>query len=165
MLNIRPLCILDFYVSENCQREGHGKHLYDCILEDQNIKPHMLAYDRPSHKFLSFLRKHFSLCDYFPQSNNFVVFKEYFDEVNGQAAVKKQARDEYSTMSRKYFNPYDSYSKEPYNIREKQRQGQGVFSALGSHIMQRTDSVKRERQPYSAYEKFQCKFNGRLGVE
>lgn len=29
MINIKPLCILDFYVYEKCQRAGHGKHLFD----------------------------------------------------------------------------------------------------------------------------------------
>ena len=78
MINIKPLWILDFYVSENWQREGHGKHLFDWVLEDEKIEPKMLAYDRPSHKFLSFLNKHFGLWDYYPQNNNFVVFNEYF---------------------------------------------------------------------------------------
>lgn len=41
------------------------------------ISPRLLAYDRPSPKFLSFLRKHYDLHDYLPQANNFVIFKDY----------------------------------------------------------------------------------------
>jgi len=29
MINIKPLCILDFYVHESCQRSGHGKDLFE----------------------------------------------------------------------------------------------------------------------------------------
>ena len=38
----------------------------------------MLGYDRPSPKFIAFLAKHYGLRDYVPQTNNFVVFKQYF---------------------------------------------------------------------------------------
>ena len=41
------------------------------------VTPHHLAYDRPSSKFLAFLKKYYNLEDYLPQTNNFVVFKEY----------------------------------------------------------------------------------------
>jgi hypothetical protein len=34
---------------------------------------------RPSPKFLSFLSKHYALSSYVPQTNNFVVFRKYFD--------------------------------------------------------------------------------------
>mmetsp|Transcript_3029 Transcript_3029/g.2621 ORF Transcript_3029/g.2621 Transcript_3029/m.2621 type:complete len:94 (-) Transcript_3029:339-620(-) len=49
------------------------------MLEVENIEPRKLAYDRPSHKFLSFLKKHYGLSNYIPQNNNFVVFSQYFD--------------------------------------------------------------------------------------
>jgi alpha-tubulin N-acetyltransferase 1 len=151
MINIRPLCILDFYVNEKCQREGHGKHLFDCVLEDEKIEPKMLAYDRPSHKFLSFLRKHFNLYDYFPQSNNFVVFNEYFEKLNEENKAKKESRQHY-TYNQTYYNPYGTTT----NIRDKHRRGQGVFTALGSQMVQRSDSMQQPRS-YSAYEKFQRK--------
>ena len=69
-----PLCVLDFYVHENCQRQGVGKKLFDHMLKDQGVEPHVLAYDRPSSKLLSFLNKYFQLASYVPQNNNFVVF-------------------------------------------------------------------------------------------
>ena len=74
---IEPLCILDFYVHESFQRLGYGKKLFETMLENENVEPHNLAYDRPSEKFLSFLKKHYNLANYTPQPNNFVVFREY----------------------------------------------------------------------------------------
>jgi alpha-tubulin N-acetyltransferase 1 len=41
------------------------------------ISPQHLAYDRPSAKFLSFLKQYYNLYQFIPQANNFVVFKEY----------------------------------------------------------------------------------------
>lgn len=157
MINIKPLCILDFYVNEKCQRAGHGKDLFECVLEVEKISPKMLAYDRPSFKYLSFLKKHYGLWDYFPQSNNFVVFKEYFDTMSEQNEIKKKEREVYNSERAKYFNPYETTS----SIAQKQRMGAGVFSALGSQLMQRTDSVQNQRSYTSPYEKFQ----GNLSVD
>ena len=38
----------------------------------------MCGYDRPSDKFLNFLKKHYGLKEYVPQNNNFVIFDDYF---------------------------------------------------------------------------------------
>ena len=73
-----PLCVLDFYVNENCQRQGIGLTLFDFMLQDQSIEPHALAYDRPSPKLLSFLKKHYRLESYMPQSNNFLFSNKIF---------------------------------------------------------------------------------------
>jgi alpha-tubulin N-acetyltransferase 1 len=75
---IDPLCVLDFYVVESEQRSGQGRVLYDAMIHREQIAPHHLGYDKPSPKFLGFLRKHFGLSDYIPQTNNFVVFEQYF---------------------------------------------------------------------------------------
>jgi hypothetical protein len=48
------------------------------MLRVENADPSLLGYDRPSPKLLGFLRKHYGLSEYDPQSNNFVVFKTYF---------------------------------------------------------------------------------------
>jgi alpha-tubulin N-acetyltransferase 1 len=133
MINIRPMCILDFYVHEKCQREGHGKDLYDFVLQDQNIEPKMLAYDRPSHKFLSFLNKHFGLKDYFPQSNNFVIFDDYFKHVKNQVKLPR-AQNKVEYQQAPTYNPYGRSSS---SIGFKQRRGVGVFTALGSQMMSR----------------------------
>ena len=48
------------------------------MLKFENVKPANLAYDRPSPKLISFLKKHYSLVNFTPQNNNFVVFSDYF---------------------------------------------------------------------------------------
>jgi hypothetical protein len=48
------------------------------MLKHEGVSPSKLGYDRPSSKFIGFLKKHYSLCNYVPQNNNYVVFKEYF---------------------------------------------------------------------------------------
>jgi hypothetical protein len=48
------------------------------MLQKENIQPAKLAYDRPSPKLLSFLSKHYSLSDFIPQANNYVIYKKYF---------------------------------------------------------------------------------------
>jgi alpha-tubulin N-acetyltransferase 1 len=76
---ITPLCVLDFYVHESCQRGGVGKKLFELMLEREHVSPEKLGYDRPSIKLISFLAKHYGLKSYVPQNNNFVVFNQYFD--------------------------------------------------------------------------------------
>ncbi|KAK5883008.1 hypothetical protein CesoFtcFv8_019384 [Champsocephalus esox] len=73
-----PLCILDFYIAENLQRYGYGRELFDFMLQHKKLEPVLMAYDRPSPKFLSFLAKHYCLTPSVPQANNFVVFEGFF---------------------------------------------------------------------------------------
>ena len=75
---IEPVCVLDFYVYQSCQRSGFGKQLFEFMLDDQRTEPHYLAYDKPTEKFLSFLSKHYGLKTFVPQVNNFVIFTNYF---------------------------------------------------------------------------------------
>ena len=49
------------------------------MIDFEKTEPKKLGYDRPSTKFLSFLRKHYNLASYIPQNNNFVVFNQFFD--------------------------------------------------------------------------------------
>jgi alpha-tubulin N-acetyltransferase 1 len=32
LVNIKPMCALDFYVHESCQRAGYGKQLFEHML-------------------------------------------------------------------------------------------------------------------------------------
>jgi len=88
---LRPLCVLDFYVHESMQRKGMGKILFEKMLSKEGIVPEKLAYDRPSIKFVSFLKKHYGLSNYVPQNNNFVIFTQYWD--NTQKVTKSKEQD------------------------------------------------------------------------
>jgi hypothetical protein len=48
------------------------------MLKTEKITPNKIAYDRPSIKLISFLRKHYNLEKYVPQNNNFIVYDDYF---------------------------------------------------------------------------------------
>ncbi|XP_028819662.1 alpha-tubulin N-acetyltransferase 1 isoform X9 [Denticeps clupeoides] len=78
-----PLCVLDFYVTENLQRHGYGLELFNFMLQHKKVEPEMMAYDRPSPKFLAFLEKHYELKGNVPQVNNFVVFDGFFRNRSG----------------------------------------------------------------------------------
>lgn len=84
---LQPLCLLDFYVHESLQRSGFGKELYEFMLQDAQIQPAKIAIDRPSQKLLSFMRKHYGLSQYLPQSNNYVIYSQYFESL--QAPERK----------------------------------------------------------------------------
>jgi alpha-tubulin N-acetyltransferase 1 len=63
---IAPLCVLDFYVHESCQRGGQGKAIFEKMLQMEGVKPEKMGYDRPSEKLLAFLSKHYGLKRYVP---------------------------------------------------------------------------------------------------
>eukprot|EP00088_Acartia_fossae_P021799 TRINITY_DN2315_c1_g1_i1.p1 TRINITY_DN2315_c1_g1~~TRINITY_DN2315_c1_g1_i1.p1 ORF type:complete len:213 (-),score=46.39 TRINITY_DN2315_c1_g1_i1:590-1228(-) len=75
-----PNCVLDFYVAESHQRSGLGKRLFEHMLAQENADPRFMAIDRPSVKFLSFLRKHYGLVNNIPQVNNYVIFSGFFKD-------------------------------------------------------------------------------------
>uniref|UniRef100_A0A2K5HZF8 Alpha-tubulin N-acetyltransferase 1 n=1 Tax=Colobus angolensis palliatus TaxID=336983 RepID=A0A2K5HZF8_COLAP len=75
---VEPLCILDFYIHESVQRHGHGRELFQYMLQKERVEPHQLAIDRPSQKLLKFLNKHYNLETTVPQVNNFVIFEGFF---------------------------------------------------------------------------------------
>lgn len=77
-LEMSPDCVLDFYVHESCQRSGIGRSLLETFLQESGKTAAMLAYDRPSPKLKAFLAKHYGLVAFQPQSNNYVVFNEFF---------------------------------------------------------------------------------------
>ena len=91
-IEMEPRCVLDFYVAENAQRRGVGFLLFAFFLRNENKHPARLAYDRPSAKFLAFLRKHHGLVTYQTQTNNFVVFDAYFAVTPRPASAAREAR-------------------------------------------------------------------------
>jgi len=78
IIEMKPLCVLDFYVDHKVQRGGYGKVLFEAMLEHERQVPAKLAYDRPSSKLIGFMAKHYGLKSYVPQNNNYVVFDEYY---------------------------------------------------------------------------------------
>lgn len=59
-------------------------------LQEENIEPVKLAIDRPSEKFLGFLKKHYGLSGAIPQMNNFVVFDGFFTKSKQAAGTPER---------------------------------------------------------------------------
>jgi alpha-tubulin N-acetyltransferase 1 len=86
-----PLCVLDFYVCESCQRQGYGRRLFDTMLSmEGNIKIEHCAIDTPSEKSMKFLSKHYNLKNAIPQVNNYVVFAGFFNNTRRNRNNKQQ---------------------------------------------------------------------------
>lgn len=104
---LNPLCVLDFYTYEKCQRKGYGKIIFNEMLEREKIEPRKLGYDRPSNKFINFLKKYYGLENYVPQNNNYIVFKKYFDDV-------PKKKDKYDIYNNNNFDFNLDDNKENY---------------------------------------------------
>nr|KAF6271193.1 alpha tubulin acetyltransferase 1 [Pipistrellus kuhlii] len=105
---VEPLCILDFYIHETLQRHGHGRELFQYMLQKERVEPHQLAIDRPSQKLLKFLNKHYNLETTVPQVNNFVIFEGFFAHQHPPARKLPPKRTEgdikpYSSSDREFL--------------------------------------------------------------
>lgn len=92
----KPMCVLDFYVHESCQRRGFGKELFEAMLADQRVVPGDLAYDRPSPKLLGFLALHYRLTSPRKQPNSFVIYQPFLatpGEGSSSSAASDKSRD------------------------------------------------------------------------
>ena len=142
ILEIKLVCVLDFFVHESCRREGHGKALYDHMLINEQQTPENLGIDKPSHKFLSFMKKHFGLAHFIHQADHFVVFSKFFEKNKKpskarvlDATLKKTKEDQapygsinigkgFSNAARNILNTRENFSLKA-NVSDRS-QSQGV---------------------------------------
>ena len=117
MKEIYPLCVLDFYTFENCQRRGYGWELFVTMLKFEGMSPAELGYDRPSYKFLNFLKKYFGLVDYVAQNNNFVVFDEYFKIIEHKKKEEEEMKKKQIIANNNQINP--NVQTKPERINEQ----------------------------------------------
>lgn len=114
------LCLFDFYVHHSVQRLGHGKILIDKILRFYNVPAYKLAFDTPNQKLLNFLYKHFSIKDYIKQSNNLIVYNDFFigrlseKHLNYNYALKHQFYNKRPEEKQSY--PYEKSNNTKYFI-------------------------------------------------
>ena len=149
---ISPLCVLDFYVSEDHQRSGRGKQLFEHMLSQQDATPNKLGYDRPSSKLLGFMRKHYGLDDHVKQNNSYVVYDAYFNPPSSVSAaasadegapaprspshyVPRESRgaDDPRRLPQRHSSPHRP-SQPAYNIITQQQEAAGV----GAHAASKT---------------------------
>eukprot|EP00930_Biecheleria_cincta_P021655 TRINITY_DN15988_c0_g1_i3.p1 TRINITY_DN15988_c0_g1~~TRINITY_DN15988_c0_g1_i3.p1 ORF type:complete len:291 (-),score=47.85 TRINITY_DN15988_c0_g1_i3:78-869(-) len=82
-----------------CQRSGFGWQLFETMLSREQVPPEQMAFDRPSPKLISFLKKHYGLSKFRPQNNNFVVFDLYFDPAAEDDSRTRRGRHDARTES------------------------------------------------------------------
>lgn len=145
MRELTPVCVLDFYVHESKQRSGFGKEIFEFMLEKENKIPAQLAIDRPSQKFLKFLQKHYGLSRYISQSNNFVIFDQYFEVPN--KVIANEVRDPKVAKDSNSLRNKPKYEEMGYN-RDKldnRKCGEREYDGEEKYLKQPTSSVYRER--------------------
>ncbi|VDK37899.1 unnamed protein product [Taenia asiatica] len=79
---VEPVCVLDFYISTDFQRRGYGKELFEWMLQEEGLVATDLPIDSPSPRMLSFMNKHYHQDHPLHQSNNFVVFPDFFHHIS-----------------------------------------------------------------------------------
>jgi len=159
-IEINPLCVLDFYTYETCQRKGYGKIMFNEMLLREKIQTRKLGFDRPSSKFLNFLQKYYGLKDYVPQNNNFVVFKDYFiDEPH-----KKDKYDIYDhnyNYSKNNYNNYDNYNNNNYSKNILTQRKLGKFNQINNNENISNNNAKNDEKEFASkiYREYYNKLN------
>ena len=143
-IEINPLCVLDFYTYESCQRKGYGKIMFSEMLSKEKIEPKKMGFDRPSPKFLNFLNKYYGLNDYIPQNNNYVVFKDYFKD----EPVKRDRHNIYNNYnsynnSNNYNNSYNN-SNNSYNNSNNYNSNNNISSNYNRNILSKIKNLQVE---------------------
>ncbi|XP_075734437.1 alpha-tubulin N-acetyltransferase 1 isoform X4 [Rhipicephalus microplus] len=100
LCQVRPLCLLDFYVHQSRQRKGNGRRLFDRMTQTEKIAANQIAIDQPSEKMLAFMERHFNLTHPLPQSNHFAVFPGFFQASPEQPRPLEQVSCEKSVRAR-----------------------------------------------------------------
>lgn len=146
---IKPMCVLDFYVHESCQRMGVGRQLFEYMLYDQNLQAHQLGYDSPSDKLLAFCAKHYNLTSYEEQSNKFVVYAEYFTHQGlSRQANTYQAQRPSLKQPQTQANDYDrmvQWSSSQYDDRGDEN------SYNRGQAYTQYSNARRQQQPFQDY--------------
>ena len=158
---MNPLCVLDFYVYENCQRSGNGKIIYSEMINRENIEPRKLGYDRPSIKFINFLKKYYNLYDYVPQNNNYIVFKDYFYD---EKKMGNNNNYQNSNLNNIYYGGYNNsnYSntmKNNYNQKYNyNQQNLDNYYYQNNFYDKYSDSQKYQNNLYSKTQQIQNEY-------
>ncbi|KAG8448683.1 hypothetical protein GDO86_015674 [Hymenochirus boettgeri] len=127
-IEAEPLCILDFYIHESLQRHGFGKELFNYMLRNEQVEVQHVAIDRPSEKFLSFLRKHYNLRSTIPQVNNFVVFEGFFRDRKASVKTPPAKRPEGE------IKPYSLTKRDCKNVLKEEEGLPWPFSQSQSNL-------------------------------
>jgi alpha-tubulin N-acetyltransferase 1 len=102
----KTLCVLDFYIYDTEQRKGLGKEIFDFMLNYKKINPGELAYDRPTLRFLAFLKRNYGLENYIQQENNFTIYDEFFESERNKNNETQYDSDTHRVIQNLYTPRY-----------------------------------------------------------
>jgi hypothetical protein len=74
------------------------------MIENTQMQPNMIAYDRPSKLLLSFLNKHYKLASFVPQNNNYVIFDQYFSNDNSAKNTQNKINNSNAPLTNNNIN-------------------------------------------------------------
>ena len=152
----KTLCVLDFYIYDTEQRSNLGREIFDFMLNYKNIEPGELAYDRPTLRFLSFLKRNYGLEKFITQENNFTIFEEFFEsdrirnnetqyDSDTHRVIENLTRPNYLNRSynfnsNKYISKINSYNNDNYRASP---QNNTINNYKKSYNMTETDDYQR----------------------
>jgi len=152
----KTLCVLDFYIYDTEQRSNLGREIFDYMLNYKNIEPGELAYDRPTLRFLSFLKRNYGLEKFITQENNFTIFEEFFEsdrirnnetqyDSDTHRVIENLTRPNYLNRSynfnsNKYISKINSYNNDNYRASP---QNNTINNYKKSYNMTETDDYQR----------------------
>ena len=102
----KTLCVLDFYIYDTEQRKGLGKEIFFFFLNYKKINPVELAYDRPTLRFLAFLKRNYGLENYIQQENNFTIYDEFFESERNKNNETQYDSDTHRVIQNLYTPRY-----------------------------------------------------------
>ena len=155
----KTLCVLDFYIYDTEQRSGLGREIFDYMLNYKNIEPGELAYDRPTLRFLSFLKRNYGLENFITQENNFTIFDEFFESdrirsnetqydsdthrVIENLTRPKNLYNSFNFNSDQYNQNMNSMKKDNYNYRASP-QNEKINNFNNNYNMTEADDYQRK---------------------
>ncbi|VDN00882.1 unnamed protein product [Thelazia callipaeda] len=105
LVQVTPLCVLDFYVHDSLQRQGYGHALFDYMLEHEKSSAENVAIDKPSESLLQFMNKHYGLNEPLWQVTNFVVYPSFFKSVE-YSTSSDSTKQKYQKSAKKVADKY-----------------------------------------------------------
>jgi len=81
-----PLIVFDFYVYEDIRNKGIGLEIFNEMLKFEKKKVEEIAYENASKNLIGFLYKNFGLKDYINQNNGYIVYEEFFNNIDDNLA-------------------------------------------------------------------------------
>lgn len=115
------------------------------MLAAEKKSPEQLAIDKPSHKFLKFLQKHYGLSQFVPQGNNYVVFDRYFTSAS-QSASRRTDEDaslnRYNNTSQEKSRTRLQDSTANSKVQEMKSPSRGLNETPGGNQNQRYNLTK-----------------------